>query len=482
MKKLITLVVAGCMVLGSLATAAAVDVKVTGQWYFHYGYYSNQTMVEKKDSGTHADRTVARQRIRTQIQFIADENLSALLNMETNLDWGKRSDSKGIGIGGNMGGGSGGGGGIDADQATFFIKRAHLDWTLPNTQTKIRMGMQGLSMPTVAFGNPVLNADVAGVMVSSQFTPEVGLTAFWIRPYDEGWGTSDQTSGANSLDEMDVFGFTLPIKTDVVRVSPWAALALIGKDSGFYTGDRRTRNFLDHGNFKRNPVNGDIDSDTYAWWGGVAFELPVIDPFFVKIDAMMGGLDTGDSDYDTFGYLIAANMGYKFSFGSLSAIGWYSSGDKDIDDRGTMPIISDDGGTFAPTQVGLAGGRNRNLDSQLSTNGLGMWGIGVKLADVSFVDNLKHSVTALYMGGTNEGDSTVSRRNTRSGTSPLSGAYYMSSDRLYEINLQNSYKAAENLTLTLDFAYLWLDLGDHWDHKDDTTGNFATMIGVEYAF
>ena len=455
-------------------------MKVTGQWYFHYGYYSNQTMVEKKDSGTHADRTVARQRIRTQIQFIADENLSALLNLEANLDWGSRdqdlNNSKGVVHGGA-------GGGIDADQATFGIKRAHLDWTIPNTQTKVRMGIQGVTMPTVAFGNPVLNADVAGVLVSSQLTPEIGITGFWLRPYDTTYGSGGQSNGNNSMDEMDVFGFTLPIKTDVVRVSPWAMFALIGKDSNFYNtdGDRYGRNFSGSGNFKLNPYNsGNIDSTTYAWWGGVAFELPVIDPFFVKIDAMMGGLETGDSDYDTFGYLIAANMGYKFSFGSLAAIGWYASGDDNIDDRGTMPIISDDGGTFNPTQVGLAGGRNRNLDSLMSTNGLGMWGIGVKLADVSFVENLKHSVTAMYMGGTNKGDSTVTRRNAHSG--PLSGAYYMSSDRLYEINLQNAYKAAENLTLTLDFAYLWLDLGDHWDNKDDTTGNFATMIGVEYAF
>ena len=462
MKKLITLVVAGCMVLGSLGTAAAVDVKVSGQWYFHYGYYSNLNMVEAKDKGTHADRTVARQRVRTQIQFIADENLSALLNLEANMNWGNRN--------GNV---NGAGGALDADQTTFVIKRAHLDWTIPNTQTKIRMGMQGITLPNAVFGNPVMNADVAGVMVSNQLTPEIGLNVFWARPYDKGWNDEEN----NQMDEMDMFGVILPIKTDVVRVTPWAMLALIGKDSDFYNGNR---NFNGGGvNFKRNPRNGDIDSDTYAWWGGVAFELPVLDPFFVKLDAMVGGLETGDSDYDTTGFLLATDIGYKFSFGSLSAFGFYGSGDDEIDDRGSMPIVSDDTG-LSPTMLGFGGGRIRSIDGTVSNNGIGMWGVGLKLADLSFVENLSHTVTAMYAGGTNKGDSTVSRRDTHNGV--LGGQFYMSSDRIYEVNLMNTYKATENLLLSLDLAYVWMDLGDHWDNKDDTTGNFATMIGVQYSF
>lgn len=477
MKRLLTLVVAGCMVLGSLGTASAVDVKVKGQWWFHYGYYSNNNLAEKNDTGSHSDRVRARQRIRTQIQFIADENLSAMLNMEANMNWG--STATGV---------NAGGGAIDADSTTFVIKHAYLDWTIPNTQIKTRMGMQGLALPSVAFGNPVMDADVAAVTVSTQFTPEVGLTVFWARALDRSY-TADQANGGNSFDDLDVFGFVLPVKTDVVRFSPWGAIALIGKDSGYFDNGAGL-DVLPSGLGRGRPhvntlANGkpDVDSESIAWWAGTTFELPILDPFFVKIDAMMGGLDTGDSDSETFGWLVAGNIGYKFSFGALSAIGWYASGDDDLDDRGTMPILSDDGG-FKPTRYGTAGSYSRSWDRLITGNGVGTWGIGLRLADVSFVDNLKHTASVVWMGGTNSADNLSERRSVRNavGDSRFGGQYLMSSDRAWEVNLLNEYKVNDNLKIGLDFAYVWLDLGEHWVDNDDTEGSFATMLGITYSF
>lgn len=460
MKKLLTLAVAGCMVLGSFGSAAAVDVKVKGQWSFHYGYYTNGEFTEKKDTGSHADRVRMRQRVRTQVQFIADENLSAMLNLEGNMQWGNKD-----------------GGGLDADQAAFVIKHAYLDWTLPNTNVKTRMGMQGLRLPGAVAGNVVMDADVAGIAVSSQLTPELGLTAFWARPYDAGYADG-QNDGKNSYDDMDMFGFILPIKTDVVRLSPWAMFALIGKDSEYVTGEGRfgatPGRYADRQAYDQSKV----DSSMLGWWAGTSLELPILDPFFVKMDAMLGGIDTGHTESDTWGYYLAAEMGHKFSFGSLSALGWYASGEKDSDEKGhTMPMVSDDTG-FYMTSYGFAGGRSRAFDCALSSNGLGMWGIGLKLADVAFVDNLKHTLQVTYMGGTNKGDS-AGRRSMRDGGVQ---SYLMSSDRAWEVDLLNSYKVNDNLDLYLDFSYLALDLGDHWRDKNGTEGSFATMVGVSYTF
>ncbi|MCC8193615.1 MAG: outer membrane homotrimeric porin [Deltaproteobacteria bacterium] len=500
MKKLITLVVAGCMVLGSLGAASAVDVKVSGQWWFHYGYYSNALLVDKSDSGKHADRTRARQRVRTQIEFIADENLSAMLNLETNMHWG--DTDKGSGGPNNTYGG------LDADNATFFIKRAHLDWTLPNTQVKTRMGIQGIAMPSVVFGNPVMNADVAGVSVSTQFTPELGLTFYWARPYDRTYYDDAQNDGNNDLDDMDLFGIMLPIKTDVIRATPWAMFALIGKDSGFYgtqgddtVGINAAGNIaIIPGNYAANAYNYNrgqrrwngnrldtsrMDSQTYGWWAGTTLELPILDPFFVKIDGMVGGVETGVSEYDMFGWMVAADIGYKFSWGALSLQGFYSSGDKDDDDLGQLPIISADG-EFATGGYGFGSHDWRRFDSMLSNTGQGMWGIGLKVADVSFVDNLKHTLIAMYYGGTNKGDSWTNKRRPGDGIQKtgdrFSGNTLMTSDRAYEVNLLSEYKVNENLALKLDFAYIWLDLGDSWKDSGDTTGSFVTGIGVRYQF
>ena len=452
MKKLLTLAVASCMVLGSLSTASAVDVKVGGMLQFNWGYHSNLSM---KEDGNDKDRIQARQRLRTQVRFIADENLSMMLNLEYgDLQWGHKAS----------------GGALDSDGNNIKIKHMYLDWTLPNTQVSTRIGMQGMRFPWVAFGNPALDADVIGITVNAQMTPELGLTAFWARPFDGGFNAVETS---NQYDEMDLFGILLPIKTDVVRATPWAAVALIGKDSGWWEADG-VGNVTGAGWGRGRAPMGKVDNTSYAWWAGTTFEMPVLDPFFVKVDAMMGGLESGDSDTDSFGYFLAADIGYKFSFGRLSAIGFYSSGDKDKNDRGIMPSISHDWG-FTYSSYGLGGGRWRRIDSVLSNSGLGMWGAGVQLADVSFVENLKHTVRASYYGGTNDGDAIDNNSNWKR-------PYFLTSDHAWEINLDTEYKVSQNLTVGVDLAYVQLELGDQRPEKNDTKGNFAVQLGLGYSF
>ena len=471
MRKLLTCILTAGLVLSLPGAASAVEVKVNGQWQFSFGYYSRNTLTKNSDTGEHADRTLFRQRMRTQVRFIADENLSALFNFEIgDLTWGNGPS----------------GGGLDADGKEVKVKHAYLDWILPQTAIKTRWGIQGLRLPWVVAGNPIMDADVAGITVNNQFTPEVGLTVFYARPYDKYWGTDGQTNGRNLNDEMDMAGFMVPVSTEYVRMTPWAMGALIGRDSGYF-GDAGYRgigvvtggsgNYAGRGRALLNP--DDADSRIYGYWFGTTLEMPFIDPFFAQIDAMAGGLRTGDSDSDSFGYFLAGNVGYAFAFGKLSAIGWYSSGDKDKDDRGIMPIISDDNG-FGLTSYGLQGKRWRNYDSVLSLNGLGMWGVGVQLADVSFIDDLKHTVRGMYMRGTNSGDAVLG--SGEGNRAPYEHGYLLSSDKAWEVNLLNEYQVSDNLTLGLDFAYVWLDLGEQRTNSDDTSGSFAAMLGMQYAF
>jgi hypothetical protein len=339
------------------------------------------------------------------------------------------------------------------------------------------MGMQGIDMPMATFGNPVMEADVAGVALSLPSSRELGMTAFWARPFDRSYGAEDQIGGKNSLDDMDLFGIMFPIKSDAVRATSWGMFAFIGKDSDFYTN---ARNF-NRGN--RSIDTGAIDGATRAWWLGMALELPALDPFFVKLDAMAGALDTGVDDYNTLGWMISGDIGYDFSWGKLSALGWYSSGDDDTNDRGQIPIISDDGG-FRPTRYGTGGTSARSFDRVLTSTGRGLWGLGLKLATVSFVDNLNHTFIAMYMGGTNKKDALTQNRST--GDSAYDARFardqLATSDRAWEIDWLNTYKVRDNLTIQLDFACVWLDLGDTWANKNDTEGSFATMIGFTYSF
>ncbi len=476
MKRLITLIMAGCFILGSLGTAAAIDVKVNGQWQFAYGYYNNHSQYSNERTGQHVDPLMFRFRLRTQVQFIASETLSSMLNFELGDHYFGRS-------------GGGSGGGLDADDRdSIKLKHAYLDWIIPGTQIKTRQGIQGLRLPWVVAGNPVMDADVAGITVSTQFTPEVGLTVFWARPFDANFGENEATT-RNVYDEMDMFGFMLPIKTQAIRITPWAMGALIGRDSGYYNNGAASAfhtNVGDGTGRGRAFLDDKADSQGYGWWAGFSFELPAIDPFFIKLDAMVGGLDTGSSDSDTWGYFVSTDIGYKFSWGTPSFIGWYSSGDKDADKRRTMPIVSDDNGFFM-TSYGMQGKYSRGLDGAISINGLGMWGIGLQIKDVSFVQNLTHLARVMYMRGTNEGDSwvtgkTLGQKSIFYNNSQLAGThdgFLMSSDSAWEFNLRSVYKVNQNLEVGLDLNYITMNMGPQ---QKNTTDSFGALLGIQYSF
>lgn len=471
MKKILALVMAGCFVLGSLGTAAAIDVKVKGQWDFSYGYYSNRSMYDgQQGPNGKADNIQARMRARTQIEFIASESLSGLLHFEIgDIDFGSGGSS-----------GRSSGGALDADGVNIETKRAHLDWVIPQTDVKVRMGIQGIALPNTGVNLPIMNADVAGVSVSTDFTPEVGLTAFWARPYD---ASATDTAG-NKFDEMDMFGVMVPIKNQVVRVTPWAMAASIGKDSGYY--ENNTNGVGGSGGRARPVPMPSRESEALAWWAGVSFELPLIDPFYVKFDGAYGQLDAKD-DYETRGYFLTAKTGYKWSWGKTGLLGWYSSGDKDTegaDKYGTIPVVSDDTG-FTMTPYGLGGQRGINRRGAISDNGIGTWGMGFEVADMSFMKDLSHTFTAAFMRGTNQGDALGNAN--RNLYNQLAGSphysYLITSDSAWDFSLKNEYQIYPNMMVALDFSYIHLDLSkQRADAQRDTTDSFATMLSFQYKF
>ena len=448
--------------------ASAIDVKVNGQWEYHYGYYSHgENRKASKNNGVHEDRLRFRHRTRTQVRFIASETLSALLNFEIgDVQWGLDS------------------GRVDADATTHVkLKHMYLDWTLPGTQVKTRSGIQPYALPWAIANNPIMDSDITGILVSTQFTPEVGLSVLYARPFDN----NIANEAVNAYDEMDILAISVPIKTSSVRVTPYAMGAIIGRDSGYWgargvgegvTGANGTR--VGRGRAHVNPA--DVDNHIFGYWLGAAIEVPALDPFILKFDLMAGGLETGDGDSDTFGYYLIGQFGYKFNFGELSLIAWYSSGDKEVDDRGVMPILSDDTG-FTPTMMFTDGGRWRSYDCQTTDSALGTWAIGLKLDKVSFVDKLSHTFNLFYYRGTNRGDviGNAGGANNNWNFSGGSG-YLISTDWAWEINVMNEYKVSENLTLAIDFGYLDLNLSKQRANRDAVTGDFSTQIGIRYAF
>ena len=70
MRKLGWLVVLGGMLLATGAKADGVDLKVTGEWDFAFGWADNTNFRNNREGHRDDDTFIARQRFGTQINFI----------------------------------------------------------------------------------------------------------------------------------------------------------------------------------------------------------------------------------------------------------------------------------------------------------------------------------------------------------------------------------------------------------------------------
>ena len=469
MKKLMTLALAAAMMLGAATGANAIDFKAKGQWImsFDYGMHGNFGESKAKNNsgfGKHEDEFEARQRVRLQLDAVASEALSGTVFFEMGDQiWGQDST----------------GGALGADGRVVELKRAYIDWMVPQTDLKVRMGIQGLALPSFTTNaSQIFDDDVAAISLNYQFNENVGLTAFWARPYNDNAGYKSSDAGStkwdNYMDNMDMFAVLLPLTFDGVKVTPWVMYAAMGpgmfdnfaKDPGNAWG--RASAGMQSG-FKGTDWN---DSYGNAFWAGVTGEVTYWDPFRIAWDVNYGSASYEDQKMNREGWLASLLLEYKLDWGTPGLYGWYSTGDDSNPRNGSerMPVVSANGNNGF-SNFAFNGNPYIAREGVLGTNMTGTWGIGARLKDVSFVEDLKHTLRVNFMGGTNapkmakyirdygnpygkHGVSDVAQYATA--YDPM---YLTTDDNALEIGLTNTYKMYDNFTVMLDASYvaLWLE-------------------------
>jgi hypothetical protein len=117
--------------------------------------------------------------------------------------------------------------------------------------------------------------------------------------------------------------------------------------------------------------------------------------------------------------------------------------------------------------AGYEGDHNNNwMGEVVDTTYTGTWGIGVQIADLSFLEDLSHTVRVAYWNGTNDPamaralSDPANRRsyfntawNQMSG-SGIGGLYLTRNDYLVEFNLDSKYQIYENLDVILELGYI----------------------------
>ena len=208
MKRIVTLLLAaGRNWIQNLLPANVVvlpaDIKAKGNWTFSW-QVGDQTFA--KHSGK--DNFTAKQRLRTQIDVIASESLKGVMFFEIgHQNWGKSAQGAALGT----------------DGKEVKVRYSYVDWVVPQTDVKVRMGLQKYTLPNfTGIGSPILDADGAGITISNQFTENVGTNLFWLRAAND---NDPEMTKHDAHDALDFIGLTVPLTFDGVKVTPWGMAA-----------------------------------------------------------------------------------------------------------------------------------------------------------------------------------------------------------------------------------------------------------------
>ena len=453
---------------------------------FDYGMHgdfakskANRNSGYKNSTTGNEDEFEARQRVRLQLDAVASEALSGTVFFEMGDQiWGQDST----------------GGALGADGKVVELKRAYIDWMVPQTDLKVRMGIQGIALPSFTTNaSQIMDDDVAAISLNYQFNENVGLTAFWARPYNDnaGYKSSDWD---NYMDNMDMFAVLLPLTFDGVKVTPWVMYAAMGP--GMFDHAKGPGNAWGRASAgMQSGFKGTDWNDSYgnAFWAGVTGEVTYWDPFRIAWDVNYGSASYEDEKMNREGWLASLLLEYKLDWGTPGLYGWYGSGDDSNPKNGSerMPVVSANGNNGF-SNFAFNGNPYIAREGVLGTNMTGTWGIGARLKDVSFLEDLKHTLRVNFMGGTNapkmakyirdygnpyakHGVSNVARYATA--YDPM---YLTTGDNALEIGLTNTYKMYDNFTVMLDASYvaLWLEDSRSVWGKNPGRGAFLGGDGV----
>lgn len=437
MKKLTTLLLAAGLVAAASAPASAVDVKMDGRYQFSFQSSSEGFRGQNTD--------YAQQRLRLGMTFVASENLSGYFQLQAGTyDWGTDTTGR---------------------SGDVFMRQAYIDWTVPSTDIKIRMGRHAFDLPAYASTSPMIADLVAdGVVVAVPLGDKFDVTGFWTR--------MSRGSHANeyydvSAPKYDLFGLVGTASFENFTVSPWVLYGSKG-DGIDDNGDTYNPGILtDQGN-----LSGAGHADFYVVGGG--FEWKPFDPVTLALDAAYGRADYTDS-MNQEGWYAVGKASYAMSFGEPTLMAWFASGDKANRPAhsGQIPIVYGDfdgTSTYFDAAWGLPGGHRCDFG--------GTWGVSAQLNGVSFLSDLSHDFSVTYIGGTN------SKMNGDAADYGDGYDYLTTDDSAVEFNMLSTYQIYKNLTSALELAYILEDFDTSASHgrTGDYEDDWRVALHFEYKF
>lgn len=504
MRKLLSLSLAGALLAVAASVASAAEIKAKGRFDFGFGLYDGTNFTKHSNE----ERFEARQRLRTQVDYIASESLKGVFQIEIGTtDWGNGGGA----TWGDPAVGRGAGGAMGADGVSVEVKHMYIDWLVPQTDLQVRMGIQPFALPTAVnrgdyqSGNYVVDDDMAGLLLSYNFSENVGVNLGWFRPWD---GASAEQTGSGRYDnprfgekdEIDIFTLTLPIEVaDTFSFTPYGVFANVGSNLGDNLWYETIIGYYGTANTWLTG-NGAFGDNGTAWWAGLAFDLSYFDPFIAALDFTYGSYSADNvapysgfanylnangtnapNDPDRSGWAVVAKLGYKLDYFTPNIIGWYGSGaDLDGGDGydGLLPSLSP---FWGMTSFGYMAAGALSREAQIGASPAGTWGVAAGLDDIRFIDNLTTYFRLAYYSGTNDVEN-YNRAAKASGSLDAFRQFEMldKSDWAFEVNLDNVINIYDNLDMYVEVAYLHVDVDQAGSDFDEDA--WKGFVGFKYSF
>lgn len=474
MKRAMMLFLAAGLLLSMTSGARAADVNIKGQWQNGFSWADRNPL---KSANASVDRFKASTRLRTQIDIVASDSLKGVVFFEVgHQNWGTNDAALGT------------------DGKVVKVRYSYVDWSIPETDAKVRMGLQPFDIATFAVPYAAFMTDGAGISLSGNFTENVGATLFWVRAYNNDERTVSVYDKDNTLlytynshDAMDVIGLAVPVQFDGIRMNPFGMYSAIGKDTRFGAGANNktgvASGLLPVGTGK--VVADSKDNHGNAWWGGLSAEMTLFSPLRVAVDGVYGKVDmgkTGNQDLKRAGWYAALAAECKTDFVTPGLTFWYASGDdaNALDGSERMPVIDTD---VALTSFGYDGGMYNRSSTFNGTDISGSWGIMAELKDISFIEALSHAFRVAMVKGTNNTEMVRGGVVARDAMATVGNNMYLTTkDKLWEVNFDSQYKLYERLTLAFELGYIYLDADKELWNDLYKENNFQAAFSVNYKF
>ncbi len=492
----------------------AVEFNVTGSFDITLQGMSDVNFMHSNAVNSTWDEFAAGQNIKLNLDVMASEYLYGSIGLQAGTTtWGYPGVFGSRSQGGDLN-----------NDVPVILKRAFIDFFIPDTDVEVRAGLQDFTLPSLAgLGSAMLDNSGAGISVSAQLTDTIDVELFWLRAFDGDYILSPSGNNFSHNGSADFFGLAVPMHFDFAHISPWFMYGRISENSidsylnninnlstyypplADWAGDNvyGYTGYLDSMLPAIMPLNslGQFDAPSgNAFFGGIVAEMDNFDRITIGIDANYGSSGL-DGAWGREGFFLSAIAEYSFDWGIPGIYGWYASGDNSnvADGSERMASVSP---LWGNTGLGYSGQYSISYGNAINISPAGTWGVALQVNNLELfrmIEGLSHRIVLAYYGGTNDemmaayitGRAVLPSSYTslysggnQVGITPFS--YLTTEDSAIELTFNTTYDLYRDLQSNLEFSYIWQNFDENtWSTattRPDFKNAWKLALNMRYSF